>query len=326
MKAVLLKEFGGPEQLYLGEVETPKPGKGELLVKIHATALNRADILQRRGKYPPPAGASSILGLEFAGEVVTAAGNWKVGDRVMGIVGGGAYAEFLVTKPDQVIAIPKNLSFTDAAAIPEAFLTAYQTLFWLGRLSSGESVLIHAGGSGVGTAAIQLAKNAGAENIIVTAGTEEKIQKCKNLGATLGINYSEQDFLSGAQSVTKGRGVDVILDFIGASYWERNLNALAIDGRWILIAAMSGAVVDKANLGDLMKKRASLISTTLRSRSPEYKAKLTEDFARLNLKHFENGVLKPIVDKVLPLSEIKSAHERMEANLNIGKIVITLMK
>lgn len=320
MKAVLIKEFGGPEQLYLGEVETPKPGKGELLVKVHATALNRADILQRRGKYPPPAGASSILGLEFAGEVVTAAGNWKIGDRVMGILGGGGYAEYVVTRHDQVMSIPEKLSYDEAATIPEAALTAYQCLFWHGKLSKDESVLIHAGASGVGMAAIKLAKLAGAKDIIVTAGTDEKIKKCKSLGATLGINYRESDFQSAVQSATNGRGVDIILDFVGGSYWERNLGSLALDGRWVLISTMGGSVVDKINMAELLKKRATIIATTLRSRALDYKAKLTSEFAT----QFLQGFGSVPIDTVVPLCEIKAAHERMETNLNAGKIVIKM--
>ncbi len=328
MKAILLKEHGDSSKLYLGETEIPKIKNNEVLIKVHATALNRADILQRQGKYPPPEGASTILGLEYAGEIVDGSGDWqklhKKGDRVMGIVAGGGYGEYVTTPVEHLMPIPSNLSFEQAAAISEVFLTAYQCLFWHGELKEGESVLIHAGGSGVGTAAIQLSKSINVKEIIVTAGSKEKLAACRELGATLGVNYKEEDFAACTDKHTKNHGVDVILDFIGAPYWEKNISSLARDGRLVLIASMGGDTVSDMSIPKLFQKRAKVISTTLRSRTDGYKAKLTKEFALWALPLFQSGSLKPVISKVLPWSEVSSAHQMMEKNENTGKIVLTI--
>jgi putative PIG3 family NAD(P)H quinone oxidoreductase len=324
MRVVSPKIAGGSEELILSEAPIPVPASGEILIKVRATALNRADILQRKGKYLPPPGASSVLGLEFAGEVATQVGPWKVGDRVMGIVSGGSYAEYLITYPDQIMAIPQHLTWLEAAAIPEAFLTAYQTLKLLGELSAGESVLIHAGGSGVGTAAIQLAKKFGAKDIIVTAGSAEKIERCIALGATKGINYKSEDFSIAVEAETRGRGVDVILDFIGADYWQKNMDSLGVDGRWVIIGSMGGVKVKDASLADILKKRVTLVGTTLRSRSLEYKRDLLKRFETDCGLALNYGELKPIIDRTFDLSEAGLAHERMESNKNFGKIILSV--
>ena len=324
MRIVTQKNIGGSEELMLSDAPVPTPVQGEILIKVRATALNRADILQRKGKYPPPPGASSILGLEFAGEVATQVGPWKIGDRVMGIVSGGSYAEYLTTHPDQIMAIPPHLSWQEAAAIPEAFLTAYQTLRLIGKCSKDESVLIHAGGSGVGTAAIQLAKKFGAKNIIITAGSAEKIEKCIALGAIKGINYKSEDFVALVKSETEGRGVDLILDFIGADYWQKNLDSLAVDGRWVLIGSMGGVRIKEASLADILQKRATIVGTTLRSRSLEYKKDLLNMFQSDCGLWLSYGELKPVVDSIFDISEVSRAHDRMESNQNFGKIVLSV--
>jgi putative NAD(P)H quinone oxidoreductase, PIG3 family len=230
MKAILFDAPGSPDVLRYDDAPDPIPGADEVLVRVRATAVNRADLLQRRGVYAPPPGASPILGLELAGEVLTPAGSWRVGDRVMAVVTGGGYAELAVVPVGMVMRIPDSLSFEEAAAIPEAFLTAFLNLFTLGRLQAGETVLIHAGASGVGTAAIQLARVAGAR-VFATAGSPEKCALCRELGAELAVNYREESFAARVLEATGGRGVDLVLDFVGAPYWQQNAAALALDGR-----------------------------------------------------------------------------------------------
>ncbi|PZN06853.1 MULTISPECIES: NAD(P)H-quinone oxidoreductase [Thermaerobacter] len=324
MKAVLVRQPGGAENLVLGEVPTPAPGPGELLVRVRATALNRADILQRRGLYPPPPGASPLLGLEAAGEVAAlgeGCEGWRVGDRVFALLPGGGYAQYVTVPAAMALPVPPNLSFEEAAAIPEAFLTAYQTLFWIGRLRAGEWVLIHAGASGVGTAAIQLARDAGAR-VAVTAGSEAKLEACRQLGAEVALNYKLGPFAPALREAVGERGVDLILDFVGAPYWEQNLECLATDGRLVLIATMGGGVVDRFDLRRLMGKRLQVTGTTLRSRSLEYKVQLTREFAVRVLPKLARGAIRPVIDRVFPWDQVREAHRYMERNLNIGKIVL----
>lgn len=250
MKAVMIDRPGGAENLYVGDYPMPKPTADELLVKVKATALNRADIHQRNGKYPPPSGSSPILGLEMSGIVVSAGprcSGWHRGDRVFSLLPGGGYAQYVTIPAKMALPIPEELTFQQAAAIPEAFLTAYQGLFWLGHLKSGERCLIHAGASGVGSAAIQLAKAHDAV-VYTTAGSEEKCEFCRQLGAALAINYRAEDFAVKSLDASDGDGVDMILDFIGGAYWHQNLNALARDGRMVLLATMGGAKVEAADL------------------------------------------------------------------------------
>lgn len=326
MKAVLVEQPGGPEQMVIGDYPTPEPQADEILVKVKATAVNRADVLQRKGYYPPPQGASPILGLEIAGvveKVGSAVTKWKPGDRVFGLLEGGGYAEYAVIAEDMALPIPENLSFAEAAAIPEVFLTAYQTLFWIGDLKRGERVLIHAGASGVGTAAIQLAKAAGAE-VVVTAGSEGKLEACRKLGADLAINYKEGPFVDKIEDVYGEAAMDVILDFIGAPYFEANLRALAYDGRWVLISTLGGARLEAVDLSAFMAKRIAFTATTLRSRSKPYKIRLTKEFAEQTLPRFRSGELKPVIDRRFPIEQVQDAHRYMEENRNIGKIVLTI--
>ncbi len=322
MKAILVKE--DTKELYINQVATPIASDDELLVQIKATALNRADLLQRRGMYRPPPGASTIIGLEMAGEVVTVGKNvtnWQIGDRVFALLSGGGYAEYVSIPARVAMPIPENLSFEQAAAIPEAFLTAYQAICWLGGLKTGQKVLIHAGASGVGTAAIQIIREFGAE-CYVTVGTEKKQEFCLSLGAKLAVNYKIEPFENKIKEVTENKGVDIILDCIGANYWQQNINCLALDGRLVLIAAMSGGTINQVSLYEILRRRLQVIGTTLRARPLDYKIALTQEFSQFALSRFLNNQLTPVVDKVLSWQDINQAHKYMEENKNIGKIVI----
>lgn len=322
MKAISVKEPGGSDQLQLTQQKKPQPSKGELLIEVHAAAVNRTDIVNRESENSYL--EHHILGIEVAGIVVDQGEDTSlpIGTKVMGLVNGGGYAEFAVMPEERAIIVPEELSFTEAAAIPEVFLTAYQTLYWLGQLKKGETVLIHAGGSGVGTAAIQLAKQLTEATVITTAGTDEKLAHAKELGADICINYKRQNFAEEVLEVTNGQGADVILDFVGASYFEKNYESIATDGRWVLIGILGGATVENVNLFQLMLKRVQLIGTLLTPRSDEYKAKLTKEFEENVMPAFKNKLIKPIVDTTFRLENIREAHDYMEANQNIGKIII----
>jgi putative PIG3 family NAD(P)H quinone oxidoreductase len=324
MKAVLLRGTGGVEVLHIGEHPDPVMKEDELLVKIRATALNRADLLQRRGKHPPPKGVPNILGLEMAGEVVDVGAvceGWAPGDRVCALLPGGGYAERVSIPAGLAMRVPGNLTFESAAAIPEVFLTAYQNLFNVARLAPGETVLIHAGGSGVGTAAIQLVREAKATSL-VTAGSREKIDRCLALGARAGWNYKEGAFAPWVAQVTGGKGVDIVLDFVGAPYFEQNVQSLAVDGRMVVIGTMGAAEVETFSLRALMSKRLQITGAGLRGMDTKRKIRLTGHFANFALPRFADGRLVPIVDSVFDWRDVGDAHLRMESNANIGKIVL----
>lgn len=324
MKAILFDSAGSADVLYFGDVPEPTPADDELLVKVHTCALNRADILQRLGGYNPPPGASPILGMELAGEVVKSAGSWQIGDRVMAVVTGGAYAEYAVVPAGMAIQIPDNLTYEQATCIPEAFLTAYLNLFKLGNFQSGESVLIHAGASGVGTAAIQLARIGHASHIFTTASSDDKLATCRELGATGLINYKTQNFADVIKSETDGRGVDVILDFIGAAYWNDNLKAIARYGRLAIIGLLGG-VRGELEIGSILGKSLTVTGTTLRPMPLPRKSALAAEFAEYALDHFARGELVPVLDTVFPLQEAADAHKMMESNANTGKIVLKVI-
>jgi tumor protein p53-inducible protein 3 len=322
MKAVLVEEQS--TQMYIGETEKPTISGDELLIKVKATALNRADLLQKRGNYPPPKGASPVLGLEMSGVVEEVGKNvkgWQKGDRVCALLPGGGYAEYAAIPSEMAIPIPDSLSFEEGAAIPEVFLTAYLNLFQLGECTVGETVLIHAGASGVGTAAIQLVREAGATSF-VTAGTQEKREFCLSLGADTAIDYKADPFAPKVKEATNGKGVNLILDFIGAPYWEQNIDSLALDGRLVLIGAMGGAKVKDVNLGKLLFRRLKVIGTALRSRPVADKIGLTKRFSEFALPRFADGRLKPIIDSTWNWKDVNEAHEHMEQNKNTGKIVL----
>lgn len=323
MRAVLVRSPGGPEELTLGEWPRPSPGEQELLVKVGASALNRADILQRQGKYPPPAGESPVLGLEMAGTVVATGSqvsSWKVGDRVCGLLAGGGYAEYAVLHEKMALPVPEDWSLESAAAVPEVFLTAYQALRWLANLEEEEWVLLHAGASGVGTAAIQLAREMGA-TVLVTASAA-KHARCRELGAACTIDYSSTDFKRAVLEFTGDRGVDVVVDVIGASYFQRNLDILRTDGRLVILALMGGVQPDNLNLGPILRKRLRVVGSTLRNRSLDYKIALTQELRSFAMPRFRKGALQAVVDRVFPWQEVAAAHRYMEANRNQGKIVL----
>ena len=325
MRAVVLREHGGPEVLAISESADPVPGPEEVLVRVGATALNRADLLQRMGMYPNPFPASDeIPGLEFAGTVescgprVTA---WKPGDHVMGIVSGGAYAEKLVIHERQAMAVPDGMSLMDAAAIPEVFITAWDALVVQGGLTSGRWAMVHAGASGVGTAAIQICRAIGAR-IIVTCSAG-KVDACRALGADVVVDYGSQDFVEASRAATVGAGVDVILDVIGGEYVEKNVASLAVKGRIIQVGVMAGKPLP-FNVGLLLGKRATITGTVLRARPTEEKIAISRRFAEEMLPLFSTGAMKPVVDSVYPFEKIADAHVRMASNANIGKIVVTV--
>jgi putative PIG3 family NAD(P)H quinone oxidoreductase len=325
MQAITMSVPGGPEVFRLTTVPDPTPAAEQILVRVRATALNRADVMQRMGQYPPPPGESDILGLELAGEVEAIGAAVKdiaPGDRVFGLVGSGGYAEKAVIDARMAMPIPSGWSFVQAAAVPEVFFTAQETLFTLGGLQESETVLIHAAASGVGTAGIQMARETGAR-IFVTAGSAEKIQRCIELGATTGCNYKEQDFAEWVKEVTNGQGVDVIEDFIGAAYWERNLRSLKTGGRLVLVGLMGGVKIE-ANLGLLMTKRLQIFGSVLRSRPLADKIAITRSFRSKWLPLLAAGRIKPIVDRVFPLAQVADAHRYMEENRNFGKIILSL--
>ncbi len=323
MQAVVVDEPGDPEVMHIGETPKPMPAEDELLVRVHAAALNRADTMQRQGKYPPPEGASPILGLEVAGTVAEAGEactGWNEGDRVFGLLPGGGYAAYAVIHHEMAMAVPPGLSLVEAAAIPEVFLTAFQALYWLGALEEGEHVLIHAGASGVGTAAIQLVKEAGAHPHVTASAPKHAL--CRDLGAETTIDYRAEDFAERIRAATGGRGADVILDFIGAPYIEPNLRALAMDGRIVHLAMLGGSRMETFDLRAPFRKRAQLFFSTLRSRPLDYKIRLTQDFASYALPLFIDGTLRPVIDRTYDWTEAAEAHRRMEANKNAGKLAL----
>ncbi|MEP7290747.1 MAG: NAD(P)H-quinone oxidoreductase [Chloroflexota bacterium] len=322
MKSILFDKPGDP--LTLGEAPEPQPAGGELLVRVHATALNRADLLQRRGGYAPPPGASPILGMELAGEVVQGFGQWQPGDRVMAVVTGGSYAEYCAVPVGMAMPIPDNLAYEEAAAIPEAFLTAQLNLFTLGKLHGHESVLIHAGGSGVGSAAIQLARAEGAF-VFTTAGSASKVARCAELGANVAINYKEESFLERVRFITEDQGVNLILDFIGAPYWNDNLAALDVGGRLMLIGFLGGVSADLMNIGAILSKSLAIAGTTLRRTPLPQKIELVEAFSEFGLPRLASGELVPIIDRVFPLAEAEDAHRYMQSSANFGKIILRVI-
>lgn len=330
MQAVCVDVPGGPENLLLQSVPKPQPKDGEVLIKVHATALNRADLLQRRGLYPPPPGESDIIGLEVAGIVDTLGPRvkrgWRSDDRVMALLCGGGYAEYVAVPEELLMPAPRDLTLCQAAAIPEAWLTAFQLLVFIAQVKEGEVVLVHAGASGVGTAAVQLVRLFGAVPI-VTAGSPEKLKMAENLGAAAGFNYKEESFAQGVQDFTGGKGADVILDCIGGRNWEQNVSSLATDGRWVLYGTMGGRAVEGDLLGKLLSKRGHLLSSLLRSRSLQYKADLIKAFSHRVLPHFSDQTtsLRPVIDSTFNLVNIAEAHRHMEANKNMGKIVINVI-
>jgi putative PIG3 family NAD(P)H quinone oxidoreductase len=323
MRAIVVVTPGGPEQLQVGERPDPIAAEGEIVVRVAGAGINRADLLQRQGFYPPPSGASDILGLEASG-LVAGVGpgveTFAQGDRVMLLVEGGGYAELVAVRATQAVRVPDNIDLITAGGIPEVFITAHDALFTRGHLQHGETVLIHGGGGGVGTAAIQLARLHGCR-VIVTAGSAAKLERCTALGADAGINYRSEDFAARTRELTDGRGADVVLDIMGASYLGQNMNAVAADGRIVIIGMLGGTQTD-IDLGAMMRRRISLISTALRARPAAQKAAIVAAFAADVVPALADGRMRAVVDCVLPLEEASEAHRLMEAGAVVGKIVL----
>ena len=326
MKAVVMDGFGSADVLRLDEIAAPLPGADEVLVRVHACTVNRPDIVQREGHYPPPPGESEILGLECAGTVESLGSDVKgfaVGDRVFALVGGGAYAGLVRARAGQTLPIPENLSFVEAACIAETYITAWMNLFGNASLKDGETVLLHGGGGGVNTAAVQLVKTlCPASRIIVTASAA-KHDRVRELGADHLIDYRSCDFSAAVMKLTDGGGADVVLDHIGAAYFEKNLAALAVGGRLVIIGIMQGSDA-RLSLGRLMIKRQRIIGSVLRPRSDAEKSALIRDFAETVMPLFASGRLLPVIDRVVPLEEVAAAHRLMEAGGHFGKIVLTM--
>jgi NADPH:quinone reductase len=325
MTAIAIRAPGGPDVLTAEPRPMPAPGAGEILVKVGAAGVNRPDVMQRMGQYPPPPGATDIPGLEIAGEVVargTGVTRWKEGDRVMALVIGGGYAEFCLAHESHALPVPAGISLIEAAAIPETFFTVWYNTFERGRLAAGETILIHGGTSGIGTTAIQLAKAFGA-HVITTAGTPEKCEACRKLGAATAINYKTEDFVEATKKATGGRGADVVLDIIGGDYIERNYEAAAVEGRILQIAFQSSprATVDFRRI---MLKRLTHTGSTLRARAVADKGAIAHAVEAKVLPLIAAGRVKPLIDSTFPLRNAAAAHARMESSEHIGKIVLTL--
>ncbi len=326
MKAVYIKDFGHVENLEIRDVPDPaSPKDTQVLVRVRATGLNRADLLQVRGAYPPPAGYSPNLpGLEFAGEITEVASevnDWKAGDRVFGITAGESQAEYLVTDASLITKIPENLSFTEAAAVPEVFITAHDAVFTQCGLASGETLLVHAVGSGVGLAALQLAKANGA-NVVGTSRTADKLERCREFGLDAGISTKDGvEFAKQVIEFTKGRGANVILDLVGAAYFQENLASLALKGCLILVGLTAGSKTE-FDLGLALRKRAKIIGTVLRARSTEEKAAATRAFSDQVVPLLASGAVRPNLDKVFPAHDVTAAYKYLESNESFGKVVI----
>jgi putative PIG3 family NAD(P)H quinone oxidoreductase len=323
MHAVVITEPGGPEVLLWTEVPDPTPGPGEVLIDVAASAVNRADVMQRQGHYPPPAGAPPYPGLECSG-VIAAVGEdvtgWQPGQRVCALLTGGGYAEQVAVPAGQLLPAPETVTLAEAAALPETVCTVYSNVFQGARLAKGETLLVHGGGSGIGTTAVQLAKHAGAI-VAVTAGSQDKLDACRRLGADILINYREDNFAESLLEATGGHGADVILDIIGAGYLAKNLAALAPDGRIANIGLQQGRRAE-LDLSALMAKRGTIMSTTLRARPAEQKAAIVAAVADSVWPLVDAGVLRPVVDRELPMSRAADAHRIVDASGHTGKVVL----
>jgi NADPH2:quinone reductase len=325
MTAIAISQPGGPEVLVPREIAVPQPGDTELLVKVRAAGVNRPDVMQRKGHYPPPPGAPDTPGLEISGEVAAVGSKvtrWKVGDKVCALVVGGGYAEYCVTDEATAIAIPKGFSFVEAAAIPETFMTVWHNVFERGALKAGETILIHGGSSGIGTAAIMLAKQFGAK-VIATAGSAEKCEACRQLGADVAIDYNKEDFVAATKAATDNKGAELILDMVGGDYVERNFQAAAVEGRIVQIATQKGTKVN-IDIRPIMQKRLIFTGSTLRPRPVKDKAAIAHALEAKAWPLLEAGKVRPVIDSTYPLARAADAHARMETSLHVGKIVLEI--
>lgn len=325
MKAIVVHQAAEEPRLVWADVPEPSMGAADVLVRVRAAAVNRADLLQARGGYAPPAGASEILGLEMAGDIVAvgaAVVGWQPGERVCALLPGGGYAERVAVPYEMLLRLPDGWSYAQGAAVPEVWYTAFVNLFLEGDLRTGERVLIHAGASGVGTAAIQLARSMGAE-VYATAGTDEKVAVCRHLGAAHAVNYKQADFLPAILEATAGEGVDLILDPVGAAYLPRNLQLLRGQGRLVSIGLLSGGQTT-LDMGLLLRKRLRLVGSTLRGRPLAEKIAITEQFRARFWPLLVHGALQPIIDRAFPLPDAQEAHAYVRQNRNIGKVILTV--
>jgi putative PIG3 family NAD(P)H quinone oxidoreductase len=323
MTAIGIKTPGGPEALAPEERPVPSPGPTEILVRVRAAGVNRPDVMQRKGQYPPPPGAPDIPGLEIAGDVVAVGGKvtrWKIGDKICALVPGGGYAEYCVTDEATALPVPKGFSYVEAAALPETFMTVWHNVFERGALNSGETFLVHGGSSGIGTTAIMLAKQFGA-TVIATAGSPEKCEACRKLGADVAIDYNKEDFVAVTKEATGKKGANLILDMIGGDYVDRNFEAAAVEGRIVQIATQKGTKVT-ADLRRLMLKRLTLTGSTLRARPVSDKAEIARALEAKVWPLLEAGKVRPVIDSTFPLAKASEAHARMETSLHIGKIML----
>ncbi|NUR05661.1 MAG: NAD(P)H-quinone oxidoreductase [Nocardioidaceae bacterium] len=324
MRAIIAPEPGGPDALVSTDLPDPQPGPGEVVLDVAATAVNRADLMQRQGFYPPPPGASDVLGLECSGTVAAVGEGverWSVGDQVCALLAGGGYADKVLVPQGQLMPVPDAVDLVTAGALPEVACTVWSNVFMIAGLRPDETLLVHGGGGGIGTFAIQLAHALGAR-VVTTAGSEEKLEVCRSLGADVAVNYKEQDFVAEVEKATDGAGADVILDNIGAKYLPRNVEALATEGRLVVIG-MQGGATGELDLGTLMRKRGAVISTTLRARPAEEKAAICAAVVEHVWPLVADGTVRSLVHATLPLAEVAEAHRVMEASDHIGKIVLT---
>nr|WP_272212095.1 NAD(P)H-quinone oxidoreductase [Marinicella sp. W31]MDC2877995.1 NAD(P)H-quinone oxidoreductase [Marinicella sp. W31] len=325
MRYIAISGFGGPEVMSVATGPRPKPGPNDVLVRVAAAGVNRPDVAQRQGSYPPPPGASAVLGLEVAGTIVAKGdqvSGFEIGERVCGLANGGGYAEYCVVPAGQILPVPDGIDDVAAAAIPETFFTVWANLFQMAGLREGQDVMIHGGSSGIGTTAIQLASAFGAR-VFVTAGTDEKCEACLKLGAAVAINYHQQDFVEVAKAETDGRGVDIILDMVGAAYFQRNLSALARDGCLSMIAFLSGPKAENVNLAPIMVKRLKLTGSTMRPRTDDEKRSIRDELLEKVWPLIEAGRVTSLIDRVFAFEDAADAHRHMEAGDHIGKIVLT---
>ncbi|SER52099.1 NAD(P)H-quinone oxidoreductase [Streptomyces qinglanensis] len=323
MHAITIPEPGGPEALVWAEVPDPEPGEGEVLVDVAASAVNRADVLQRKGFYDPPPGASPYPGLECAGRIAAlgpGVSGWSVGDQVCALLGGGGYAERVVVPSGQLLPVPEGVDVTAAAGLPEVTCTVWSNVFMVAHLRPGETLLVHGGSSGIGTMAVQLAKSVGAR-VAVTAGTAEKLRRCAELGADILINYREQDFVEELRAATDGAGADVILDNMGAKYLDRNVQALAVNGR-LAVIGMQGGTKGELNLGALLAKRGAVTATSLRARPAAEKAAIVAAVREHVWPLLSDGRVRPVVDSTVPMREAARAHQLLDESGHVGKILL----
>jgi putative PIG3 family NAD(P)H quinone oxidoreductase len=323
VRAITLQGAGGPDVLAWEEVDDPEPGAGEVLVDVAATAVNRADLLQRQGRYAPPPGASPYPGLECSGRIAALGPDvdgWSVGDEVCALLSGGGYAERVAVPAGQLLPLPAGVDVVTAAALPEVVCTVWSNVFMLAGLRPGETLLVHGGASGIGTMATQLAKAVGAR-VVVTAGSAPKLDRCRELGADVAISYRDDDFVAATREATSGRGADVVLDNMGASYLARNVDVLATNGRLVVIGLQGGTKAE-LDLGRLLAKRAAVLATTLRSRPREEKAAIVASVREHVWPLLESGRVRPVVDRVLPVEQAAEAHRVVEASEHVGKVLL----